>query len=155
MTVAVPQFRSDYPEFQDTEAYPDSAVNYWLAFAYNFLNTRRWGQSIDLGAELMTAHNLTLEARAQAEALNGMPPGGQVGPLNSKSVDKVSAGYDTAAGTQEGGGHWNLTIYGTRFLRLARMFGAGPVQIGIGITPPLTGDAWPGPDCEPGFTTFG
>jgi len=53
-------------------------------------------------------------------------------------------------------GHWNLTVYGTRFIRFAKMFGAGPIQIGIGYNPsPFGGPAWPGPDCNPGFTNFG
>jgi hypothetical protein len=77
------------------------------------------------------------------------------GVINSKSVDKVSIGYDTAGGIEAGAGHWNLTIYGTRLIKLIKMVGAGPVQVGIGCTPMYSGSAWSGPDCMPGFSNFG
>ena len=110
---------------------------------------------LDVAAELFAAHNLTLEVRAQAESKNGGIPGQQVGPVNSKSVDKVSIGYDTGSGIEADAGHWNLSIYGTRFIRLAKMFGAGPIQIGIGVTPTGTGLGWSGPNVTPGFSNFG
>ena len=146
-------FKGHYPEFVCPDTYPASQVQYWLDFAYGMLNAGRWGRQLDVAAELYTAHNIALEARAQKEAANGGIPGGSVGVLNSKSVDKVSAGYDTGAATEAGAGHWNLTIYGTRFIRLAKLFGSGPIQIGIGVAP--VGAAWSGPLMTPGFTNFG
>lgn len=145
MTISVAQFRADYPEFVSTTQYPNSSANYWLTVAYQMLNTSRWGKQLDLAAELFVAHNLVLEARALASAQSGGLPGEQVGPVNSKSVDKVSMGYDTGVGTQTDAGHWNMTIYGTRLIRLIRMFGAGPLQIGIGYAPVGSGSAWAGP----------
>ena len=147
MTVSVTQFRTDFPEFADATKYPDSAFALWYGVAVKLLNTDRWGSLLDVGCELYAAHQLTLEFRAFEESTNGMPPGGQVGPMNSKSVDKVSMGFDTSAGIEEGAGHWNLTIYGTRFIRLARMMGIGPVQIGIdcsGSDPLSSINAWSG-----------
>jgi len=155
MTITVAQFRQDYPEFASTSQYTPSAVTYWLNLAYAMLNTRRWGNQLDIAAELFVAHNLVLEARAQAESKNGGIPGQQVGPVNSKSVDKVSIGYDTGSGIETDAGHWNMSIYGTRFIRLAKMFGAGPLQIGIGATPTGTGLGWSGPNVTPGFSNFG
>ena len=155
MTITTAQFRQDYPEFASTAQYTPSAVAYWLNLAYAMLNTRRWGNQLDVAAELFAAHNLTLEVRAQAESKNGGIPGQQVGPVNSKSVDKVSIGYDTGSGIEADAGHWNLSIYGTRFIRLAKMFGAGPIQIGIGVTPTGTGLGWSGPNVTPGFSNFG
>ncbi len=147
------QFRLDFPEFTDPILYPPGQLTFWLNMAYGMLNASRWGAQLDVGAELYVAHNVAIEARAQAEAANGGIPGGQVGPINSKSVDKVSIGYDTGSGVEQGAGHWNLTVYGTRFIRLAKMFGAGPVQIGIGVG--VTGGGWTGPNTTPGFTNFG
>lgn len=156
MATATPAtFRVHYPEFSVTGTYPDAQVQFWLDFAYSMLNASRWGRQLDLGAELYAAHNLAIEARAQATAANGGIPGEAVGVLNSKSVDKVSAGYDIGSATEQGAGNWNLTIYGTRFIRLAKMFGAGPVQVGIGVAPPGSGLAWPGPLTTPGFSNFG
>lgn len=149
------QFRTDFPEFASTTKYPNSGVTFWLNLAYALLNADRWGQQIDVGAELFVAHNLVIEAKAQAEASAGGIPGGQVGPINSKSVDKVSVGYDTGAGIQPDAGHWNLSVYGTRFIRLLRMFGAGPLFVGVGYVPGLSGQAWPGPSTIPGPTNFG
>jgi len=153
--VTPPLFRSNYPEFSSTDRFPNSGVQYWLDTAYSFLNASRWGKQLDIGVSLYVAHNLSLEARAQAEAANGGVPGGQVGPVSSKSIDKVSVGYDTGAGTETGAGHWNSTIYGTRFFRLVKMFGSGPIQVGMGVSPPNTGLPWPGPLTTPGFTNFG
>lgn len=155
MTITVAQFRADFTEFASTTKYPNSAVTFWLTLAYQLLNADRWGAQIDIGAELFVAHNLVIEAKAQAEFAAGGIPGGQVGPVNSKSVDKVSVSYDTGAGIQLDAGHWNLSVYGTRFIRLARMFGAGPLFAGVGYVPALSGMAWPGPSTLPGPTNFG
>lgn len=155
MAITVAQFRADFPEFSSSTTFPTAQIQFWLNAAYNFVNAAVWGDSTDMGAELFTAHNVALEARAQQEAANGGVPGQQTGPINSKSVDKVSVGYDTGAGTEENGGHWNLTVYGTRFLRFAKLFGAVPLQVGIGYAPALTGPAWPGPFTTPGFSSFG
>ena len=154
MTISVQQFRADFPEFGSSTQFTSSQVQFWLNAAYSFLNTRRWGRQLDIGAELYAAHNVAIEARAAASAANGGVPGEQVGPVNSKSVDKVSMGYDTSAGTVEGAGDWNLTVYGTRFMRMARMFGAGGIQIGIGAVPSNSGQGWPGPLTTPGFSNF-
>jgi hypothetical protein len=50
------------------------------------------------------------------------------GMVARKTVDKVSVTYDTASAMEEDAGHWNLTVYGTRFIRLARMVGTGGMQ---------------------------
>ncbi len=155
MTIDAATFRANFPEFGSTSSYPNAQVQFWLAAAYNFVNADRWGNSTDLGAQLWTAHNLALEARAQAEAAAGGVPGQTTGPVSSKSVGGVSLGFDTGASTEEKGGHWNNTVYGTRFLRLAKLFGAGPVQVSSVQYDPLNGPAWPGPLTTPGFSNFG
>lgn len=157
------QFRADLPEFADTAKFTSSMVNYWIANAALMLRVERWGQSAaspwpvaaqpaaflamyDMGAEQFVAHNLALEARDMAAAAGGGIPGASGGGVQqSKSVDKVSVSYDTQSSAELNAGHWNLTIYGKRFIRLARMFGAGAIQLGVGVAPPYTGQAWPGP----------
>ncbi len=155
MAVTVQQLRADFPEFASTTTFPNSTLTFWLNLAYSLLNAQRWGNQLDVGAELFAAHNIVIEARAQAASASGGIPGEQVGPMNSKSVDKVSIGYDTSSGIQPDAGHWNMTVYGTRFIRLVRMFGAGPLQIGVGVAPAYSGGAWPGPNTTPGMTNFG
>ncbi len=147
MTATPNSFRQSFKEFANAETYPPDDVALWLDIAYKMLNASRWGNILDLGAQLFAAHNLALEARAKKEAENGAPPGGNVGPITSKSVDKVSVSYDTASGIEPDAGHWNLTIFGTRFIKMARMMGAGPVQVGAGgcIDPLSSANAWSGP----------
>ena len=123
------QFRADFPEFADTTKYPDSAVNLWLSLGEKTLAPDRWCDYLDVGLELFTAHHLAIAAGNQLAEMVG-DTGGQVkGPLNSKSVDKVSAGYNTGAVALQDGGFYNLTTYGIQFLQLARMVGTGGIQL--------------------------
>jgi hypothetical protein len=122
-------FLQDYPEFSNSTKYPNSAIQYWINVAVILLNPNRWGTMLTTGIELYVAHNLVLEGQAQAAAATGGTPGQNTGPLNSKTVDKVSAGYDTGAASIEGAGAYNLTTYGTRFYQLMLMFGSGGAQL--------------------------
>lgn len=145
MTVTASSFRTNYPEFVDTTVYPDSQVAYYLNLAGLLLNANRWKRLLDTGTELFIAHNLVLEANAQKTSAAGGVPGAMTGVVSSKSVDKVSVSYDTGAAIMPNAGHWNLTIYGARYVKLSRMFGAGPMQVGGGESPAYSGIAWPGP----------
>ena len=75
------------------------------------------------------AHNLALAAGNQLAAMVGGAPGQIKGPVTSKSVDKVSVGYDSGAVALQDGGFFNLTTYGIQFLQLARMVGTGGIQL--------------------------
>lgn len=154
MAITPQQLRYDYPEFGSTAVYPDSQIQYWFTLAYLMMDANRWGKVLDIGAELFVAHHISIEARNQAIAANGGVPGEGQGPVSGKSVDKVSMSYDTGAAIEPGAGHWNLTTYGTRFVQLMKMFGAGPVHIGLGSAPALSGMAWPGPSTIPGSNNF-
>lgn len=156
MGLTAADLKADLPEFKDDVTYPVAMVTYWLTYAALFLNQDRWGPpgeggnkvrtEFDYGQELYAAHQLVLEARAVREADFGGFPGVASGPVNNKSVDKVSVGFDTAASSEPDAGHWNLTIYGIRLVRLMNAFGAGPVQVGYGCAPPFSSAfAWPGP----------
>ena len=140
--ITVQQFRADFPEFVSTTMYPNSGIQFWLNFAYKMINAERFGDQLDVGAELFTAHFIVLEANAALTSVNGGIPGQSGGVLASKSVDKVSVSYDTGAGTEQGAGHWNLTNYGTRFKWMINMFGAGGLQLGIGSS--NTSQPWGG-----------
>lgn len=147
-TLTTDQFRQDLPEFADKIRFPDTMLTFWLNFALLAVaNSRRWGSLLNMGQEMFIAHNVTLERRAMDEAARGLAPGMSPGIVNNKSVDKVSVGYDTQGGAELNAGHWNLTIYGTRYVRMARQVGMGPVQVGTGCGgSPLSGSqAWPGP----------
>lgn len=129
MTVTVSSFRIDFPAFTDTAAYPDASVAFWLGLASKSLSPDRWGELLDYGTELFVAHNLALDAQANKAAAAGGVPGVASGLTSSKTVDKVSVSYDTASAAIEGAGNWNLTTYGQRYVQLARLVGAGGVQL--------------------------
>lgn len=254
MTVTVATFRADFPEFADTNKYPNSTIQYWLAIAnimmglstgstpqvgafsgtingqvltvdsidfgslsllplalagngipanalvlsqingpqggpgtYNLnfsaeivapeemvvlqnANTSGgnafWGASAvtatsppttmaDFATELFVAHNIELEKQAVENASTGGDPGTGRGVIASKSIGGVSVSFDTSQIVDPNSGFWGLTTYGLRFIRLARLRGSGPIQVGIGVAPAflifnsfgLSGsyNAWPGP----------
>ena len=121
-------FRVMFPEFS-LASFPTERIEPWLNLALSTLPADRWGSFLDLGAYLFTAHNVTLGAQEAAASERGGAIGQVKGPLSAQAVDKVSASYDTGSVALEGGGDWNLTKYGVRFLRLARMMGAGGIQL--------------------------
>jgi hypothetical protein len=123
------QFRTDFPEFADTTTYPDATVNLWLTIAVSLVNACRWGDLTNIGIVLVTAHHLAMAARDEQAASAGGIPGQVTGPTASKSVDKVSVSYDAGAVSLSDAGFWNLTSYGIRFLGLARLMGAGGMQL--------------------------
>lgn len=123
------QFRSDFPEFDDATRYSDTMIQMWMTVGASLVNADRWMELTNIGIELVTAHHLVLSFRDQTAAAVGGIPGVMNGPTASKSVDKVSTSYDTGAATIDGAGFWNLTSYGVRYISLAKMFGAGGLQI--------------------------
>jgi hypothetical protein len=129
MTVTPAQLRSDFPEFADLVQYPDSLVQTWLTVAASLVNPTRWVELTNIGIELVTAHHLVLSMRDQTAAAVGGIPGTMTGPTSAKAVDKVSTSYDTGAAALDGAGFWALSSYGIRYLSLARMMGAGGLQI--------------------------
>lgn len=129
MSVTTTKFRADFPEFSSTAAYPEALVTFYLTLGAKLMSVDRWADIIDEGLELFVAHNLALERPAQKTAAAGGVPGGASGPVSSKTIDKVSVSYDTSAAMEPGAGHWNLTIYGQRYIRLARMVGSGGLQL--------------------------
>lgn len=129
MSITPTQFRSDFPEFIDATKYPDSLIQMWLTVATSLVNSDRWVELTNIGIELVTAHHLTIALRDQTAAAVGGVPGVMTGPTSAKAVDKVSTSYDTGAAMLDGAGFWALTSYGIRYLTLARMMGAGGLQV--------------------------
>ena len=122
-------FRQNFTEFSDTTRYPESLVAFWLDVVTRLLRSDRWADLLDVGLGLALAHHLVLAVRDQNTAQAGKVPGTVLGMQTSKSVDTVSVSYDVSAVTNEGGGFWNMTSYGVRFLGMARMVGAGWCQL--------------------------
>lgn len=141
------QFVIDFPEFANANDYPAPVIQFWLNWAYNFLNVNRWGNAINLGAELFAAHNIVLEKQALDATGVGGWPGLSKGPIASETPGSVAISYDTTVASEEGAGNWNATLYGTRYIRMAKQMGSAPTYIGIGCDPTggLNGPGWPGP----------
>lgn len=125
----VSQFRQAFPEFKDATRFPDSLVQIWLTAAVLLVNPTRWMELTDIAVGLVTAHHVALATRDTKTSEVGGVPGQVAAPQSSKSVDKVSASYDTAAVAIKDGGFWNATMYGIRYLSLAQMMGAGGMQL--------------------------
>lgn len=131
MTVTIAQFRADLPAFSSATAYPDAAVQFWLNVAGLMLNADAWGDLLPYGTELYVAHNLSIGGTAGVIAAGG-GTGANTGLMTSKQIDKVSASYDAKSATIEGGGDFNLTTWGTRYLQLRNLIGMGAAQLGVG-----------------------
>lgn len=109
-------FRDTFPEFDcDTT---DAAIGFWSGIAEATVDADRWGDTYDAGVMLLTAHYLQLEK-------NG---GGDAGVIASKAVGAVNVSFDNST-TLKNGGDYLRTSYGKRFANLARLFGAGAVQL--------------------------
>jgi len=160
MTVTVQSLRKTFPEFaNDTTAYPDGNLQFWIAIGTiattgsTTFGSRLWRSMADLGVMLYAAHHSVIERKGMLESNAGIVPGLSMNVISSKSVDKVSINYDTQIGMELDAGHWNLSVYGRRFIHIARMVGSAPLLVGVGggcVSDPFpSSEAWPGPDTDP------
>jgi len=122
-------FRVAYPEFADTDAYTDERVQLFLDAGALLINRSRWGRMAVYGVGLFCAHSLALQAWSLRSIQGGGVPGMAFGITSSKSVSKVSIGYDTSSTAMEGAGPWNYTIYGQQFYFWKQLFGVGGVEM--------------------------
>lgn len=120
-------FRSHYPEFGTTATYPDPQVQAMLNVGGVMCSWQIWRDLRPYGVELIAAHLLALSRYAQLGGTAGVP-GLARGIMNSKSVSKVSVGYDVGSTAIEGAGPWNLTIYGQQYAFYWRIVGAAPFE---------------------------
>lgn len=174
-------FVIDWPQFRNQAQYPPAAIAFFIAWVNIFMNPMFWGgpsgnagcptasppvpisptnppqYQIDIAAELLVAHLLTLEYLAQKQAAAGAPSGLQTGAVAGKTVGPISISFDNAISSLEGAAEYNLTIYGKMFYRMMMMFGAGPTQLGLGVAPPWSAftpssfGPWAGPPMWPGW----
>lgn len=124
MTITPAQMRADFTEFADNVKFPDAMITFWANIADKMINNQNLDTMMDTVKELFIAHNCVLEADSLSEVAFGNLPGMGKGPISSQSADKLSESY-TADAFEKDAGHWNLTTYGTRYIRTIRLFGAG------------------------------
>jgi hypothetical protein len=123
------QFRLDFPEFSDEVKYPDSMITFWSGLGDKLLHTRRWGDLRPEGLALYTAHNIVLAAQNVEDGAAGAAPGAEGGLIASESAGPLSVNLDTQSTIEQDGGNYNLTNYGTQFLRLSRIVGMGGAYV--------------------------
>lgn len=122
-------FRLLFNGFADPKVYSDTTIEMWVAIGTSLVNPARWAELTDYGVSLWVAHRLALIQRDILTARAGGIPGAVQGALTSKSVDKVSAGYDVSKIQLDNAGDLNMTSYGIQFATMRRQMGAGGMQI--------------------------
>jgi len=127
--INIQQFRTEFPEFEDSGQYTNAMITFWGGVADVMLSKDRWGELYDQGRKLFIAHNIALASNNKASASSGAMPGQSGGITQSKAVGSVSVNYDTASAMELTAGHWNQTLYGRQYIRLVRMVGAGCYQL--------------------------
>ena len=142
MTVTATSFIEMFPEFQNPATYPAATITFYLSLGYLLLPPVRWGTLLDYGVALFTAHHVAIAAANIATAAAAGIPGTDTAIISSKTIDKVSAGYDVNAGIIPNAAYYNLTNYGVQFYQLVLQFGAGGFVTGGGPLPIGPGIGW-------------
>jgi hypothetical protein len=129
MTFDIPTFRTNFPEFKDTEKYPTSMIEFWGGLAQLQVRSCIWKSAWLQGVSLYVAHELVLATQNVKASGFGGSPGQQGGIANSKTVGQGTIAFDAQSSSEKNAGFWNLTTYGKQFYRLVRIFGAGAIQL--------------------------
>ena len=95
------------------------------------MSEARFGEDIfPYVVELFVAHYMALYAADMRSTAAGASGGANSGVQTSKSVDKVSVGYDASMTLNPDASFWNNTRYGSEFWEYLMIFGAGAIQLG-------------------------
>jgi hypothetical protein len=125
----IPKFRTQFPEFADSVKYPTQMIEFWAGLAEAQVRQSVWKTQWTMGVSLYTAHEITIAAQAALTGKLGGTPGTFGGIANTKTVGSVTVGYDSQSTSEKDAGWYNKTTYGQQFYRLARLFGAGGIQL--------------------------
>lgn len=147
MSVTISSFRATFPSFADDAKFPDMMVQFWLDLAVKRHNADRWGDLLDSGIQLYIAHELSVEAASASASAGGATPGQVAGAITSRSVGGVSYSRESASAYfEKDAGYMNLSAFGLRWQNLARLVGAGPLQVGSpGFMDNQSAQPWMGP----------
>lgn len=125
-------FRQTFPQFSNATTYPDIPIQMRLNLVDAMMSESRFGTDVfPYVACLFVAHYLALSVADNRSAATGGAGGVNTGIMTAKSVDKVSASYDTSNTLNPDAGFWNNTRYGSEFWEYLMIFGAGAIQLGI------------------------
>ena len=123
-------FRAAFPEFKNTETYPDAQITFWAALAEQQLPQSLWKTIWPQACNLYVAHELVIaQQNLRATNAGGTPGTSSGGQATSKTVGSATVQYDAMSTTEKDAGYWNLTSYGKQLYRFIKMFGAGCIQL--------------------------
>lgn len=128
----VEMFLQRYPQFTDVVA--EATIQDFIDLANSMVSYDLYGESWYRAMSLAVAHLITLNLMTYDEnpSVNSIVSKAKqsLGILTSKSVDGVSASYDTSyMETLNSWGTWNLTIYGQMFIMLAKFMGKAGMYV--------------------------
>lgn len=131
----VAAFREAFPQFSP-DLVPDGRVAFHLRVAGKLLPAARWGDLLEEGQGLYTAHQITLELEADKDAAGTGGINAAAGPVTSetKTVGGLShsttrTGAAAQGNALAGAGQYNLTTYGQQFWALVQIVGAGGMVV--------------------------
>lgn len=127
--LTVQGLRESFPQFTE-ELFPDGRVSFYLKLAGKQLDKARWDDWWIEGCHLHAAHHLTLEREASKakDGTGGIAAAAGAVVAASKTVGGVSKSESRAGAAATGdplAGHFNDTIYGKQYWRMAQLIGAG------------------------------
>lgn len=123
--LTVSEFRARFPEFDDT-TYPDATVEAIIEDTLCNFDQDRWDCLYKRGHSLYVAHLLKVQESQQA----GDATSRGLAPLQSKTVDGVSASFATLAPSDYNEAFFAGTSYGAEYLMQLRSVGIGAVCCG-------------------------
>lgn len=129
MSFDIGAFRINFPEFGDTELYPTEQIRFWSDLAELQVLECVWKKALNKGLSLYVAHELVIAGQNKKTSQVGGAPGTFGGIANNKTVGSATIAYDSNSTSEKDAGYWNQTNYGKQFIRLARIFGAGAIQL--------------------------
>lgn len=137
-TYTVEQFRTDYPQFFNSEGYFLGSLpmlEQIIRMANGSIQPDRWLDGWRYAVGLCVAHYVTLSLRGYA-AINETPEaaaasGALVGVVKSATLGDASVQYDTTALTAgtEDWGDLNSTTYGQILANRAKLIGMGGTMV--------------------------
>lgn len=118
MAITTATFRIRFPEFSNETLHPDARIQLFLDDAMLCVDEDRWSKFYELGVYNLAAHEYSLKY----DALTGAAKLGNkamAGPLQSKTVDKVSGSYAVQSiDLNQGYAYYMTTPYGRAYWAL-------------------------------------
>jgi hypothetical protein len=120
MTAA--EFKSRFPAFASE---PNARVDSYFARAVPYFDVERWGGFYSDGVAGWVAHNIVLDNAAERDSTTDP----DTGDVTEKHVGPVGMSRDSQLMNKQADNPYYSTKYGQRYLRLARLVGAGGTAV--------------------------